>query len=303
MQRPSTGAANQTEAKGSARRGTRAAPPKVAPSKATAAKSSKAAKAAKAVKATKAAKPLKRHKRPKLPSRWSTMRRQYQFDRAVRTALQRSDSGIGNRDLIQDLLEGLGETSLTADDPYVITALESAAAADGPILQCGANPLTLLLAIVMQRRSQYLWTLEHSPSWAHMMRSLLERYDLRAGQVIQAPAEAFGDHIFYVLDAKQLPRDIALVVCDGSNVLPNGLRGVVRRLPHHLSHRCVLLVRNTRRPKDLDFAAKWAKSVNAPFILNDRGEPFVKIAMRDQTPDSDRVSDRVLTVYDTLTDS
>lgn len=294
MQRPSKGAASKTEAKGAARRVAKAANSgKAAPARST---PSKAAQA-------KSAKPAKRHKRPKLPSRWSTLRRQYQFDRAVRNALQRSDSIIGNRELIQDLLEGLGETSLTADDPYVITALENAAAAEGPVLQCGANPLTLLLAIVMQRRSQYLWTLEHSPSWAHMMRSLLERYDLRAGQVIQAPAEAFGDHIFYVLDAKQLPRDIAMVVCDGSNVLPNGLRGVVRRLPDHLSHRCVLLVRNTRRPKDLDFASKWAKSVNAPFILNDRGEPFVKIAMRDQTPDADRISDRVLTVYDRVTDS
>ena len=244
----------------------------------------------------------KRHKPPKLPSRWSTLKRQHRFDRAMRSILSRSDGGLGKPELVQDLLDGLGETSLTADDPFVRSAIESAAKAEGPVLQCGANPLTLLLAIVMQHRSQYLWTLEHNPSWAHMLRSMLERYDLRAGQIIEGPAEAFGDHIFYVVDPKQLPRSIALVICDGSNVLPNGLRGVVRRLPNHLSHRCVLLVRNTRRPKDLDFASKWAKSIDAPFILNDKGEPFVKIAMRDQTPDNERISDRVLTVYDGLSE-
>ncbi|MEM1437252.1 MAG: hypothetical protein AAGG11_24615 [Pseudomonadota bacterium] len=249
-----------------------------------------------------AAKPPKKHKPPKLPSTLSALKREYRFDRALRAALRRKDGGAGDPELIQELLEGLGETSMTAADPFVTTALESALAADGPVLQCGANPLTMLLAIVMQRRNQYLWTLEHNPSWAQMLRSQLARYDLRAGQIIQAPAEAFGDHIFYVLDPRTLPGDIALVICDGSNVLPNGLRGVVRRLPKHLSHRCVLLVRNTRRPKDLDFAAKWARSVDAPFVLNDKGEPFVKIAMRDQTPDDDRISDRVLTVYDGLTE-
>ncbi|MEM6707561.1 MAG: hypothetical protein AAF648_02125 [Pseudomonadota bacterium] len=244
----------------------------------------------------------KRHQPPKLPSRWSGFRAQGRFERALRKALTQSDAAISDRELIQDLLDGLGETSLTADDPFVTTALESAAAANGPVLQCGANPLTLLLTLVMQTRGQYLWTLEHNPSWAAVVGGWLERYDLRAGQIVQGPAEAFGDHIFYVIDPKHLPRDVALVICDGSNVLPNGLRGVVRRLQPHLSHRCVLLVRNTKRPKDLDFASKWAKSVGAPFILNDKAEPFVKIALRDQTPDADRISDRVLTVYDGLTE-
>ncbi|MGI9324292.1 MAG: hypothetical protein ACR2PZ_03660 [Pseudomonadales bacterium] len=239
-----------------------------------------------------------RHPKPKLPSRRVNLGIQYRFDRAMRHALTRSATAIPDTELVHDLLLGLGETSLAADDPFVTTALESANQAEGPVLQCGAGPMTLLLAIVMQRRSQYLWTLEHNTSWAHMLRSILGRYDVRAGQILNAPAEAFGDHIWYVVDVKHLPRDIALVVCDGSNVLPNGMRGVVRRLPNHLSHRCVFLVRNTNRPKDLDFAAKWAKSKSAPFILNDKAEPFVKIALRDQTPDSELISDRVLTVYD-----
>lgn len=241
-----------------------------------------------------------RHPKAKLPSRFANLSIQYRFDRAVRRALNSPGTASLSNDIVRDILTGLGETSLAADDPFVTTTLESATQSEGPVLQCGAGPMTLLLAIAMQRRSQYLWTLEHNASWAHMMRSILQRYDIRAGQVLNAPAEAFGDHIWYVVDVKHLPRDIGLVVCDGSNVLPNGMRGVVRRLQNHLSHRCVLLVRNTSRPKDLDFASKWAKSQSAPFILNDKGEPFVKIALRDQRTDSDLISDRVLTVYDGL---
>ncbi|MFK7913577.1 MAG: hypothetical protein AB8B93_06650 [Pseudomonadales bacterium] len=258
--------------------------------------SANAKKAAKAAARTKAA----RHPKPKLPSRMTNLGIQYRFDRAIRRALTGPAKGSLDGEVINDIFAGMGETSLAADDPFVTTALESAANVEGPVLQCGAGPMTLLLAIAMQRRSQYLWTLEHNTSWAHMLRSTLSRYDIRAGQILNAPAEAFGDHIWYVVDVKHLPRDIGLVVCDGSNVLPNGMRGVVRRLENHLSHRCVLLVRNTSRPKDLDFASKWAKSQSAPFILNDKGEPFVKIALRDQRTDNDLISDRVLTVYDGL---
>lgn len=261
--------------------------------------SKRAAGKTSAAKAAARTKPA-RHPKPKLPSRLKNLSIQYRFDRAVRKALTSPAGSVLSTEAIHDILIGLGETSLAADDPFVTTTLESANAVEGPVLQCGASPMTLLLAITMQRRSQYLWTLEHNASWAHMLRNILGRYDIRAGQILNAPAEAFGDHIWYVVDAKHLPRDIGLVVCDGSNVLPNGMRGVVRRLQSHLSHRCVLLVRNTSRPKDLDFASKYARSQSAPFILNDKGEPFVKIALRDQRPDADLISDRVLTVYDGL---
>ncbi len=225
------------------------------------------------------------------------LRIQYRFDRAMRRALfGKKGSGL-TADNINDIFIGLGDDSLRAEDPFVTTVLESAREAQGPILQCGSNPLTLLLAIIAQHRSQFLWTLDHNTSSANIYRSLLERYDIRAGKLLCAPAEAFGDHLFYVMDYKRLPNNIELVICDGSNVLPNGLRGVVRRIDAQLSHRCVFLVRNTRRPKDLDFAAKWAKEKNAPFVVNDRAEPFVKVALRDQTEAADLMADRVLTVW------
>lgn len=240
--------------------------------------------------------PIK-HPKPRLPSIWTTLGQAWRYDRAMRRALAHRGAGPLDGELVQDILTGLGDNSLKADDPFVTTTLEAAANATGPVLQCGAGPMTVLLAMTMQRRSQYLWCLEHSSSTAATVRSQLARYDIRAGQVVCAPAEAFGDHIWYVLDVKHLPRGIGLVVCDGSNVLPNGMRGVVRRLERHLDQRCVVLVRNTNRPKDLDFAAKWAKAKGAPFILNDKAEPFVKIALRNQASASELASDRVLTVY------
>ena len=239
----------------------------------------------------------KKMSRPKMQSRRAMLGREYRFDRAVRQALKRSGTKPLETEWIQAILDGFGDTSLQAEDPYVTSALAAAANADGPVLQCGAGPMTLLVALVMQRRSEYMWCLEHNPSWARSVQSLLSRYDLRAGQVIEAPAEAFGDHIWYVLDVRQLPRDIGLVLCDGSNVLPTGLRGVVRRAEGNLSERCIFLVRNTKRPKDLDFAAKWAKSVHAPFVLNDVSDPFVKITMRDKATVEELAANRVLTIY------
>lgn len=239
----------------------------------------------------------KKMSRPKMQPRRVVLGREYRFDRAVRQALKRTGTQPLEPEWIQAILEGFGDTSLRAGDPYVTSVLSAAAASEGPVLQCGAGPMTLLLAIVMQRRSEYLWCLENNNSWAQSIRSLLETYDLRAGHVVEAPAEAFGDHIWYVVDVRQLPQNIGLVLCEGSNVLPTGLRGVVRRIPTNLSERCVFLVRNTKRPKDLDFAAKWAKSVNAPFVLNDVADPFVKISMRDRATVEELAADRVLTIY------
>ena len=245
-----------------------------------------------------AAKPkVKKMGRPKMQSRRVKLGREYRFDRAVRSALKRTGTQPLKPEWIQAILDGFGDTSLKADDPYVTSALSAAATCEGPVLQCGAGPMTLLLAIVMQRRSEYLWCMEHNPSWAQSMRSVLKTYDLRAGQVVEAPAEAFGDHIWYVVDVRTLPKAFGVVLCDGSNVLPTGLRGVVRRMQGNLSERCVFLVRNTKRPKDLDFASKWAKSVSAPFVLNDVAEPFVKISMRDRAAVEELEADRVLTIY------
>ncbi len=247
-------------------------------------------------------KPKGRHPHPKMQSRRQALGRQYRFDRAIRRALTLRKGKALEAEWIQDILDYFGDNTLAADDAYVTAVLAAAMDAEGPILQCGANALTLLVALVTQQRSDYLWTLEHNPSTASSFRSLLQRYDIRAGQVLDAPAEAFGDHIWYVTDVKQLPKEICLVLCDGSNVLPTGLRGVVRRLEHNLSQRCVLLVRHTKRPKDLDFASKWAKSCNAPFILNDSGEPFVKIALRDQAKEAELAEDRALTIFDGVTE-
>ena len=257
----------------------------------------------------KVAKPTKEAKKrakglpkPRMISWRKALGLQHRFDKAMRKAVTQRNAIVADKEVVQDIFNGLGETSLRADHPYVTTALENAAVVEGPVVQCGANPLTLLLAIIMQHRAEYLWTLEHNPSWAQMLGNVLKRYDIRAGQLIQAPAEAFGDHIWYVVDTKTLPRNIELILCDGSNVLPNGMRGVVRRLQNHLSPRCQLLVRNTVRPKDLDFASKWAKEQGAPFILNDKCEPFVKIALRDRKAD-DLAEDRELTVYDKVAEA
>jgi len=270
----------------------------IAAGKLTAKQHKQQAKANKKAKAKRLAQNKARMAHPKMQSRRKTLSRQYRFDRAIRAALTSGGPANLEPQWVTDILAGFGDTSLSAEDPYVTAVLTSAATIEGPILQCGAGPMTLLLALVMQRRSDYLWTLEHNPSWAQCLRSLMARYDIRSGNLLQAPAEAFGDHIWYVLDTKQLPREFGLVLCDASNVLPTGLRGVVRRLDKQLSQRCVLLVRNSTRPKDLDFASKWAKQRNAPFILNDKGDPFVKIALRNEAKEAQLAGDRALTIYD-----
>ena len=114
------------------------------------------AKALKKAKAKKLAQNKARMAHPKMQSRRTVFGRQYRFDRAIREALTRGGRANLEPQWVADILAGFGDTSLSPQDPYVTAALSSAAEMEGPILQCGAGPMTLLLALVMQRQSDYL---------------------------------------------------------------------------------------------------------------------------------------------------
>jgi hypothetical protein len=184
--------------------------------------------------------------------------------------------------------------------PYIRTSIAEAARAAGPILQCGSSLSSILIGALChqaQARAKHLWILEHDPHWGGVIRSWLEQYEISKAHVISAPAEQFDGFVWYVLDTSRLPDNFDLVLCDGSAALPSSARGVMERISDRLDHRCVILARNARRPRDLKHLADWAKSVKAPFIIQDATEPYAKIALRDQRADSDHTEDRLNTVY------
>jgi hypothetical protein len=221
------------------------------------------------------------------------------LDRRLRNLFETLPNGLPEEQLM-DLWQIWGDTLPASRVPYIRTSIAEAARCAGPILQCGSSLSSILIGILChqaQAPGKHLWILEHDPHWGGLIRSWLEQYEISKAHVISAPVEQFDGFVWYVLDASRLPKNFALVLCDASAALPSSARGVVERVSKHLDHRCVILARNAKRPRDLKVLADWAKSRKAPFLIQDAAEPFVKIALRDLRPDSDHQEERLNTVY------
>ena len=217
-------------------------------------------------------------------------KRQLKLDRAMRRALT-ATTPIALDRATAGIIDAWGDPSLSIDDPYLRTLMKEVDRASGVILQCGASLFTVLVGIACHKASKdgansaagakqsgakHLWTLEHNAHWANVIRTWLNQYEISNTHVITAQVEMFGDYVWYVID--RLPDNISLLLCEGSNALPTGLRGALEQIPSRLGKRAVILARNVKRPSDLKHAHSWAKSLGAPIVVAGKDMPFVKIA-------------------------
>ncbi|MDH3640633.1 MAG: hypothetical protein OES38_00945 [Gammaproteobacteria bacterium] len=232
-------------------------------------------------------------------SRISAYRRQLRMDRQLRGMFDSLPDGL-SEDQIIELWQTWGDDVSPSRVPYIRTSIVEAARASGPILQCGSGLSSLLIGILCHQAEapgKNLWILEHDPHWGSVIRSWLAQYEITKAHVISAPAEQFDGFVSYVMDTSRMPGNFSLALCEASSALPSSARGIVERMGEHFDHRCVILARNAKRPRDLKYLADWAKSRRAPFLIQDAAEPYAKIALRDQRPDSDHEQERLNTVY------
>lgn len=210
--------------------------------------------------------------------------RQLRLDRQLRDVWRTLPNTVPD-DALMGLWATWGDELTSSRMPYLRAALAEAARAEGPIVQCGGDLSSVLIGMICHQAEipeKHLWVIEHNAHWSNVIRSWIERYEIAKAHVIASPAELFDGFVWYVLDPARLPQGFSLVLCEGSSALPASARGVVERLADRLDHRCVILARNAKRPRDLKFVSDWAKSQGAPIILQEGNEPYVKIAMRDR---------------------
>ena len=229
-----------------------------------------------------------------LRSRSDVYHRQYRLDQRMRRVVAELPEQV-DRPNLRALYRDWGDPLVEDDWQFIDKCVDEALLTEGPILQCGSSFATFVLGAICHASAspeKHLWTLEHQPQWGNLVRARLAQYAVEKAHIINTPAEIFDDFVWYVIDPGKLPANFTLVICDGSRALPSGVQGLLTRFGDRLDHRCVILVRNIKRPKDLNFAAKWAKQHGAPFILDGKEQPYVKIALRDQRPESVLTEDR-----------
>jgi hypothetical protein len=232
-------------------------------------------------------------------SRARAYRRQCRLDSQLRAVFETLPNGP-SEDQLSQLWHLWGDDLSPSRLPFIRACIAETLRCPGPILQCGGSLASIVIGILCHQadvQKRHLWVLEHDPHWAGVVRSWLERYEISRAHVISAPAEQFDGFVWYVVDPSRLPRDFALVLSDASSALPASAKGVTERVADNLAHRCVILARNARRPRDIKNLAKWAKAQRAPFVIHDAAEPYVKIALRDQRTDADHKQARLNTIY------
>lgn len=204
------------------------------------------------------------------------------FDRCMRR-LTAHDGQTVQLGLVAELYAHWGDPVSQSTENYLRSCLSHAARANGPIVQCGANLLTLVVGSLCDADprgpGKQLWCLEQDTHWANTIRSWLTQYRIGSAHVITSRPHLFDSYVWYAVDASRLADQVSLVLCDGARATANGVIGALGRLDGRLAPDCTILARNVTRADDLKRIALWAKSHGASSVVVDRHEGFVKVSL------------------------
>jgi len=204
------------------------------------------------------------------------------FDRCMRKLSFADDQPVPLA-LVTELHAHWGDPLSQSEESYLRSCLAQAAAAQGPIVQCGANLMSLVLGSLCHtapRNGRQLWCLEHDVHWANTIRSWLTQYRIGSAHIITSRAHLFDGYVWYAVDASRLADQVSLVLCEGARATPGGILGTLSRLEARLASDCTILARHVTRADDLRRLNEWAKARGASCVIVDRQEGFVKVSLR-----------------------
>jgi hypothetical protein len=220
---------------------------------------------------------------PRQARQW--MRQTYntiKLDRAMRrfiadpTAAIRTDSG-----LLQDLIEGWGNSGWSAHDEYLRISVSHALQTTGAMLECGTGLTTLLLAAVAKQRGLPYWALEHSEHWSDKVRHHLVRHDLSSAvHVFVGPLRDYDEYTWYDPPLPWMRERFSLVICDGPPAeTPGGRYGLVPVMRSRLAPGCVILLDDAVREQERAIARRWQAELQAEYTLIEGRRPLIRMVV------------------------
>lgn len=181
---------------------------------------------------------------------------------------------------ILDLYAHWGHPLDDVEASYLGSALHSAEHVDGPILQCGASLTTLILGKLcdgLAYRAKPIICLEENPHWANVIRSWLTQYQIHSVQVLTAVPQLHSGSVWYGIDQRKLPHNIALALCQGNKSQATSMISLIIRCSAQLAPGVTLLGQQQRDPVELQFLERWAKRHDMRCMTLDKASGFIKV--------------------------
>jgi len=185
--------------------------------------------------------------------------RAWQLRRAMERLAALPPGQVPPRALLEELRAGWGNTGYAARDRYLEELMQRAAAASGPILECGSGVTTLLLGLLAGRRGVDTWTLEHLPPWHARVDGVLRAHAIPHVHNCLAPLRDYGGYSWYAPPLERLPPRFQLVICDGPpEATPGGRYGLWPVLGERLAPGAVILLDDAGRPGEAEVLRRWS---------------------------------------------
>ncbi|HEX3248836.1 MAG TPA: hypothetical protein VHS05_05365 [Pyrinomonadaceae bacterium] len=183
-----------------------------------------------------------------------------QLRRAIEKIRRLPKDVVPSRELLSELMAGWGNEGYAANLDYLEEVAKRAVSAAGPVLECGSGATTILLGVLCAKREIEVWSLEHSPEWRARIVELLERSGISGSGVCSAPLVEYGEFDWYDPPLAKLPKNFALVICDGPPGSTKGGRyGLLPVMNDRLESGSYVLVDDAGRPAEAEMIARWER--------------------------------------------
>jgi hypothetical protein len=183
-----------------------------------------------------------------------------QLRRAIEKIRRLPKDVVPSRELLSELMAGWGNEGYAANLDYLEEVAKRAVSAAGPVLECGSGATTILLGVLCAKREIEVWSLEHSPEWRARIVELLERSGISGSGVCSAPLVEYGEFDWYDPPLAKLPKNFALVICDGPPGSTKGGRyGLLPVMNDRLGSGSYVLVDDAGRPAEAEMIARWER--------------------------------------------
>ena len=173
--------------------------------------------------------------------------------------------------LIWGLQHGWGNLGWSAKPEFLLEVLDYALSAGGPILECGSGLSTIIMGLATRNSKTPVLALEHIPSWADRVQSILDDYRLDHVSLKLSTISPQGRFDWYDLP-RDLPDFFSIVICDGPPSQTRGGRyGLLPLMRSRLTGDSVVLLDDLVRSSEQETVSRWQEEFNMTAEL--KGEP------------------------------